>query len=207
MLDMINTLSTWIQQADTSLLLYINGLHTPLCDTIMRAISFRWIWIPLYLLLSVLAYRHGHLRGAIFCTLFLLLAIGISDQLCGSVLRTPIGRLRPSNLDNPISDMIHIVNNYRGGRYGFPSCHAANTATIAMFMSLYMRCRLFSWLIFGWAAIVSFSRIYLGVHYPCDVLSGFLIGSMVALGCYRLMLMSQQLTLLRHIRIPFSSQA
>jgi undecaprenyl-diphosphatase len=87
-----------------------------------------------------------------------------------------VERLRPSH-DPVIGNQIHIVNNYRGGLYGFISSHAANTFAIAVFLALLFKRKVFTISIIIWASIVSFSRIYLGVHYPGDVLCGAILGT------------------------------
>lgn len=181
--DIFCSAAQFVQYVDSTLLLGLNGLHNPVLDTVMRTVSCRTVWIPLYLLLFALVWRRYGLKGAVLC----LLAVTLADQLCGSWLRSAVGRLRPSNPDNPLSEWVHLVNNYRGGKYGFPSCHAANTAVVAVTLSLWLRRRaLMAWLL-GWSALVSLSRIYLGVHYPGDVLAGFAIGAGIAYGLMRLL--------------------
>lgn len=140
----------------------------------------RSVWIPLYLFLFFLVWKRSGLVSAAFCLLTTILAVAIADQICGSLLRGIIGRMRPSNPDNPLSQWVHIVNNHRGGKYGFPSCHAANTAAVATILSLWIKNRNFIIAIFLWSAIVSCSRVYLGVHYPSDICAGFLIGISIA---------------------------
>lgn len=185
--DIFCSAAQFVQYVDSTLLLGLNGLHNPVLDTVMRTVSCRTVWIPLYLLLFALVWRRYGLKGAVLCLLTTLLAVTLADQLCGSWLRSAVGRLRPSNPDNPLSEWVHLVNNYRGGKYGFPSCHAANTAVVAVTLSLWLRRRaLMAWLL-GWSALVSLSRIYLGVHYPGDVLAGFAIGVGIAYGLMRLL--------------------
>lgn len=156
--DIFCSVAQFVQYVDSTLLLGLNGLHNPVLDTVMRTVSCRTVWIPLYLLLFALVWRRYGLKGAILCLLTTLLAVTLADQLCGSWLRSAVGRLRPSNPDNPLSEWVHLVNNYRGGKYGFPSCHAANTAVVAITLSLWLRRRaLMAWLL-GWSALVSLSR-------------------------------------------------
>lgn len=187
MTQFFSDISQFFQYVDSALLLALNGLHNPVLDAVMRAVSMRTVWIPLYLLLFALVWRRHGFKGAVLCLLATLLAVAVADQLCGSWLRGAVGRLRPSNPDNPLSDYVHIVNGYRGGKFGFPSCHAANTAVVAVTLSLWLRRRsLTAWLL-GWSALVSLSRIYLGVHYPSDVLVGMAIGSCIAYGLMRLL--------------------
>ena len=80
----------------------------------------------------------------------------------------------------PVAAFVHIVNNYRGGNYGFPSCHAANSFCLAVYLSLCFRGKRAAVLLFTWAALVSYSRVYLGVHYPGDVIGGMFVGSVYA---------------------------
>ena len=87
----------------------------------------------------------------------------------------------PSNPENPLSEMVHIVGGYRGGSYGFPSCHAANSFALASFLILLFANRKLSLFIFAWAVLNSYSRVYLGVHYPGDLLVGAIIGTAAGL--------------------------
>lgn len=105
------------------------------------------------------------------------LAITIADQVCATLIRPEVCRLRPSNPENPLSEMVHIVGGYRGGSYGFPSCHAANSFALASFLTLLFANRKLSLFIFAWAVLNSYSRVYLGVHYPGDLLVGAIIGT------------------------------
>ena len=89
---------------------------------------------------------------------------------------------------NPISDMVHIVNGHRGGRYGFPSCHAANTFGLAFFVWFLFRKRWLTVFMMGWALLTCYSRVYLGVHYPGDLIAGTLVGLIAAYIVYRLFL-------------------
>ena len=109
-------------------------------------------------------------------------------QTGATLIRPYVERLRPSNLENPISDMVHIVNGRRGGRYGFPSCHAANTFGLAFFIWFLFRKRWLTVFMMGWALLTCYSRIYLGVHYPGDLIVGTLIGLFAAYIVYRLFL-------------------
>lgn len=121
---------------------------------------------------------------ALGCAVAIAFTIVLADQTGASLIRPIAERLRPSNLDNPISEMVHIVNGYRSGRYGFPSCHAANTFGLAFFVFYLFRNRLLSTFIFGWAVVTCYSRAYLGVHYPGDLLTGALLGFASASLCY-----------------------
>lgn len=169
MMEIINALDEWV-------LLLFNGHHTPLMDNVMWLVSGKFIWIPFYiLLLELMARRIGWKRAGIVL-IGIALAVTLADQVCGSLLRGLICRMRPSNPDNPFSAMITLVNDYHGGKYGFPSCHAANTMALAVMMICVFRTRAMLALMITWSVVVSCSRMYLGVHYPTDILAGWFIG-------------------------------
>ena len=165
-----------ILNIDEQLLLFINGLHTPFLDTIMWQFSGRYFWLPLYMVLLILLFRKVGIKKGVVCVILLSLMIFSADQLCSSVIRPVIGRLRPSSPLNPISSLLHFVNDSRGGIYGFPSCHAANSFAIVSFLSLLLNRRWFTIALFSWALLVSLSRIYLGFHYPTDIIAGAFLG-------------------------------
>lgn len=176
----------WLSDIDARLLLIVNGAHSPFFDSVMWCISGRWIWVPFYAVLAYLLFRRMSWKRASICLVTIGLIILAADQICATLIRPEIGRLRPANLNNPLSSFVHVVNGYRGGRYGFPSCHAANTFALAVFMSLVIRHKWFTVMMFSWAFIVSYSRMYLGVHYFGDLFCGATIGSLFAVLFYYL---------------------
>lgn len=176
----------WLSDIDARLLLIVNGAHSPFFDSVMRCISGRWIWVPFYAVLAYLLFRRMSWKRASICLVTIGLIILAADQTCATLIRPEIGRLRPANLNNPLSSFVHVVNGYRGGRYGFPSCHAANTFALAVFMSLVIRHKWFTVMMFSWAFVVSYSRMYLGVHYFGDLFCGATIGSLFAVLFYYL---------------------
>lgn len=176
----------WLSDIDARLLLIVNGAHSPFFDSVMWCISGRWIWVPFYAVLAYLLFRRMSWKRASICLVTIGLIILAADQTCATLIRPDIGRLRPANLNNPLSSFVHVVNGYRGGRYGFPSCHAANTFALAVFMSLVIRHKWFTVMMFSWAFIVSYSRMYLGVHYFGDLFCGATIGSLFAVLFYYL---------------------
>lgn len=176
----------WLSDIDARLLLIVNGAHSPFFDSVMWCISGRWIWVPFYAVLAYLLFRRMSWKRASICLVTIGLIILAADQACATLIRPEIGRLRPANLNNPLSSFVHVVNGYRGGRYGFPSCHAANTFALAVFMSLVIRHKWFTVMMFSWAFIVSYSRMYLGVHYFGDLFCGATIGSLFAVLFYYL---------------------
>lgn len=176
----------WLSDIDARLLLIVNGAHSPFFDSVMWCISGRWIWVPFYAVLAYLLFRRMSWKRASICLVTIGLIILAADQTCTTLIRPEIGRLRPANLNNPLSSFVHVVNGYRGGRYGFPSCHAANTFALAVFMSLVIRHKWFTVMMFSWAFVVSYSRMYLGVHYFGDLFCGATIGSLFAVLFYYL---------------------
>lgn len=176
----------WLSDIDARLLLIVNGAHSPFFDSVMWCISGRWIWVPFYAVLAYLLFRRMSWKRASICLVTIGLIILAVDQTCATLIRPEIGRLRPANLNNPLSSFVHVVNGYRGGRYGFPSCHTANTFALAVFMSLVIRHKWFTVMMFSWAFVVSYSRMYLGVHYFGDLFCGATIGSLFAVLFYYL---------------------
>lgn len=177
----------WLADLDARLLLIVNGAHSPFFDAVMWCISGRWIWVPFYIVLTYMLFRRFSWKRATLCLITIGLIILAADQTCASLIRPEVCRLRPANLNNPLSHLVHVVNGYRGGRYGFPSCHAANTFALAMFMSLVFRNKRFTVMMFSWAIVVSYSRMYLGVHYFGDLFCGACVGSLFAVLFYSLL--------------------
>lgn len=172
----MNEIQNIIINFEEQLLLFINGLHFPLGDLAMWHISGKFFWIPLYVFLLALVFKKLKFTKGILCLFIIILMIFCADQLGDSVIRPIFCRLRPSSPLNPISEFLYFVNDYRGGSFGFPSCHAANTFALATFLTLLFKQRWMSIFLITWAISVSCSRIYLGVHYPTDILAGAFIG-------------------------------
>ncbi len=185
---MIETLTS----LDNQILLFFNSNHSPFMDEFMSLITGKWIWIPFYLILIDMLFKKLGPKYAALTLAAVVIAIVMTDQICASVLRPYIARLRPCNPDNPIFEAITLVKNIHPGSYSWPSCHAANTFALATLLSCVMRSRKFTIMIFSWAIIVSISRLYCGVHYPTDILCGAAFGSVF--GYLSLMLVSRAYT-------------
>lgn len=192
-MDYFSDFISLLSEADRMILLAVNSLHTPMLDSLMWEISRKWTWVPLYILLSAFVFRKYNIAGGIVCLLIIAAMITATDQTCAGIIRPVVCRLRPSSPDNPLSSLLHLVNDYRGGRFGFPSCHAANTFALALFLSLLFKNRLFTIAIISWSLLVSYSRLYLGVHYPSDILGGLLIGALFAILSHSIMAYSLHL--------------
>lgn len=167
----------WLNTIDTQVFLALNGLHAPYFDAFMKLFTGKWIWVPMYAAVLFAVVRNYRWRQTLAVLVCVALAITIADQVCATLIRPEVCRLRPSNPENPLSEMVHIVGGYRGGSYGFPSCHAANSFALASFLILLFANRKLSLFIFAWAVLNSYSRVYLGVHYPGDLLVGAIIGT------------------------------
>lgn len=175
----------YLIQLDTDALLWINSKNAIFWDLVMRMASSKLIWVGMYLAILFAIYRAYGWRTLIVMCLASALAVTLADQITSTVLRPIFQRYRPARPDSPISHLVHIVGNYRGGGvYGFPSSHASNTFAVAFLMSLLFKRPRFSIFIFFWALLNCYSRAYLGVHYPGDLLAGMVIGTLVGLFVY-----------------------
>ena len=166
-----------LQNLDTELFLYLNSLHFEWLDPIMELITRRDTWFPAYLVLVIWLIVRNR-KEAVFQIITIVLAVALADQICSSVLKPLVARLRPCH-EPALQGLVHIVNEC-GGQFGFCSSHAANGFALATTIYLFFGKNKFTILIFIWAVIVSYSRIYVGVHYPLDIIFGALIGASFA---------------------------
>lgn len=164
---------------DADILLWVNGHYADWLDTIMWLISCQHTWYPLYaLLLGFIAWRYRSWRTVLLVVLAFVVAVGLSDWITSGLIKPWVARLRPTH--EPALDPLHLVHGYVGGRYGFCSSHAANTMACALLFSLIWKSRTATVGLMTWVAAVCYSRMYVGAHYPSDIIAGLLIGSLLA---------------------------
>lgn len=164
---------------DSDIVIAINGFNNPFMDELMWIISKPTTWIPLYVLLLVLLWiKIKDWRKMVIILVGFAVAVGMSDFICSGILKPVVCRLRPTH--DPNMPMLHLVHKYRGGLYGFCSSHAANSMAVAMLFSLLYRKKIVTALLMVWVTIVCYSRIYLGVHFPTDIIAGLVIGCLLA---------------------------
>ena len=166
---------------DHQLFLFLNSHHSPFWDKVMWMISYPPTWIPLYLaIITVLILKYRRKMIVIFFVIAVL--ITASDQL-SVVIKNTVRRPRPC-YEKTLQGEVHTVKGQCGGKYGFVSSHASNSFAVALMSLSLLRKRWFGFSMVFWALLVGYSRIYLGVHYPGDVLFGSILGALTGWGVY-----------------------
>lgn len=170
---------------EVMILLNLGKHHTIHSDFFFWTISQNlFIWFPVLALFFYVLAKNKRKEAFAIIGFFILLIL-LCDQISSSILKPWIARPRPSH-DPSIESLLTYVYNYKGGAFGFPSSHAANCFGFAIFSSLLFRYKPYTFISIVWAILCSYSRIYLGVHFPCDILFGIILGSAIAFGCYSL---------------------
>ena len=182
----------WIEALDIQLLLLINGLSSPFLDDLMWTLSSKLFGVPFYLIFIYILFKNKPFRSAITCTFLLVLVVVLSDLTAKYCFKEIFQRFRPSH-NLILKDQLTFLNKpdgtfYIGGLYGFISSHACNMFALSFLFYKYIK-NIFPksiWLLLFWASLISFSRIYLGVHYPSDVIVGGIVGIVIAQFLYYL---------------------
>lgn len=173
---MLDTLQRW----DRDLFLLINRHHNALFDVVMYWASDKLFWLPFYAFLVFIVIKQFR-KKSLLVLLHVAALIAASDQLASGLIKNSVKRLRPSH-EPSLEGMIHLSAAGKGGLYGFISSHASNSFALFVFLSIVLPLpyRPLKWLLFFWALLIAYSRVYNGVHYPGDVLVAALSGSLLA---------------------------
>lgn len=160
---------------ERDLFFMLNGSDSPFLDRFMWLYSGKAVWLPLAAFILIVLLYKKKWRESILILLAIVLVITFCDQFASHVCKPIFTRFRPTHHPD-FMDQVKTVFDYRGGKYGFISSHAANAFGFATFMSLLFRYRLFTWTIFLWAALTAYTRVYLGVHFISDIVPGAIAG-------------------------------
>src|ERR1041385_3466513 len=166
---------------DKKLFLFLNSLHLQWLDPVMFYASGTFFWLPFYALLIFLIIKKYKQKDWVVL-LGVTITIVLANEITSTLMKPFFARLRPSH-EPSLAGMVHLVKDYfgeglyHGGLYGFASSHAANTFGTALFVWLVLKpfYKRIGW-IFVWATLMTYTRIYLGVHYPGDILVGAIVG-------------------------------
>lgn len=172
-----------LKELDNSLFLALNGSDSVYWDSVMWLITKTTTWIPLMLVLFYVLMKNSDARRLLFIVVAMAVTVALADRLSSGLIKPMVMRWRPTH-DATFFHTIDTVRGYTGGRFGFVSSHAANTFSLFVFLSLLLRSRLMSFFLFFWAFLSSYSRIYLGVHFPGDIFCGALLGMAVGVLVY-----------------------
>lgn len=172
----------YLNSTDTHLFLFLNGIHNAFFDPIMYWFSNTLIWLPMYLLIAFIIVRQYRMKGVVLI-LFLGVVTAFCDQIASHLIKNLVLRLRPSH-EPELLGLIHLSKAGPGGMYGFVSSHAANAFGFAAFIGFVLdsNLKVLKYWLFIWAFLVSYSRIYNGVHYPGDVIVGGVLGMLIGWG-------------------------
>ena len=179
-----------ILEYERSVFLWLNGGHTTFWDCFMWLYTGKIVWIPMILFFTFLLFYKKDWKEALWVVLSIVLVIALCDQFSSHICKPYFARFRPTHHPD-FMDYVNIVNGYRGGSYGFISGHAANAFGFATFTLLLFRSRLFTISIIVWSTVMVYSRIYLGVHFISDIISGTIAGVLIGFGVYKLFIFSR----------------
>lgn len=200
-METASSIIDFFKEIDASILLTINSWNNPFLDELMWLLTGKLIWFPLYAFLLYLVYKNTTPKQFVFFFIIGAITIGGADFFANYGLKHTIQRYRPSH-HLILRDLLHFYEFkpgelYKGGLYGFVSGHATNSFAIAWFFGLFLKSyypKILRWLIL-WAIIVIYTRLYLGVHYPSDLIGGFIVGTSFAFTGNKLFYFIQKKTL------------
>ena len=171
---------------DTELLIFLNNLGSTRWDAFWMAYTTKFNWIPVYAILLYLLYKQLGVKPLLVTLVVVAAMVLFTDQIT-NVFKHGVQRYRPCQLEGLV-DKIRLVKSGCGGRYGFFSAHASNSMALAIYIGLMLRYRFkyLKWILIVWAILMAYSRVYIGVHYPLDIICGMIFGALSGYGFYKL---------------------
>ena len=170
---------------DKYMLLSLNGSDSLFWDGCMLVYTSMAVWMPLALVLLYVLLKNNNIRDFFLLLVLIAVVATLTDTISSGICKPFFARWRPTN-DPMLMYAVDVVNETRGGKYGFTSSHAANSFGIATFIMLLIRNRALSVSLMTWAAMNAFTRIYLGVHYPGDVVVGAVVGAIIGIAVFKI---------------------
>ena len=168
---------------DKSLLLFLNGSDSLFMDGFFLTLTKTSTWIPLFLCMLYVVLKNNNTRRCLILLGLTALLVVATDQFSSGFCKPFFHRFRPSQ-EPSLAGLVDIASSYKGSLYGFISGHATNTFAVAVFFSLVFKNPRTTAVLFSWSLLSSYSRIYLGLHYPGDILAGLVAGTLIALSFY-----------------------
>ena len=164
---------------DKQAMIFLNNLGSSTFDPFWILVSEKWFWIPLYVIFLYFLYKNFNKKSLFYILLFVALGITASDQIA-NIFKFGFERLRPCH-DPSLEGLLREVK--CGGKFGFYSAHSSNSFFVATYLTILLgkKIKQLPYFLFVWAAIVAYSRVYLGMHFPGDIIIGAIMGILLAL--------------------------
>mgnify|MGYP006336349809 FL=1 len=164
---------------DKQAMIFLNNLGSSTFDPFWILVSEKWFWIPLYIIFLYFLYKNFNKKSLFYILLFVALGITASDQIA-NIFKFGFERLRPCH-DPSLEGLLREVK--CGGKFGFYSAHSSNSFFVATYLTILLgkKIKQLPYFLFIWAAIVAYSRVYLGMHFPGDIIVGAIMGILLAL--------------------------